>query len=181
MRFGQDTSAYLAQGAEFWAGQTNYANISSLQGHCYYPGGHLWLYGLITRIFMVTDYCDIIFKVMHIGIHSMTQYFIVKLSCSYFKKTETHRVQMIALMILLNWRSHDLYHLYFNDSFLELFVVLCIYYASANCPISAVAFLGIAITLKAGAILLVPCLFGWVQYQYGTKKLIEAVMIFFVI
>lgn len=152
-----------------------------MQGPCYYPGGHLWLYGLISRVFLVSDYCDLLFKVMHILIQSASQYLVIKISLNYFKNKETHRVQMIALMILLNHRMHELYQGYYNDAFLELFVVACIYFATSNRPVSAVMCLSIAITLKAGAILLIPALFGWIHYQHGTFKLLQSLFIFLLI
>ena len=46
-RMGVDYTAYVQQGGAFFRGETNYENISSHQGHCYYPGGHLMHYYVV--------------------------------------------------------------------------------------------------------------------------------------
>ena len=50
-KFGIDTTAYLNQAAQFVHGQNYYPNITSLQGPCYYPAGHLWHYAPIYMMF----------------------------------------------------------------------------------------------------------------------------------
>ena len=55
-RFGPDTTAYINQAGQFAMGQTNYWSISSGQGPCYYPAGHLWHYLPIYHAFTQTDY-----------------------------------------------------------------------------------------------------------------------------
>lgn len=177
-RFGPDTTAYLTQGAEFWHGQTDYKKISSMQGPCYYPGGHLWLYGLISRIFELTDSCDFILRLIHVLLQSACQSMVVAMALKYFKRAEAHRVQMIGLLLVLNWRMHEYYQLLYNDAFLEFVIISCMFLASKNRPIGAVTLLSVAISLKAGGLLLLPALLGWVQYQHGTGKLLLSLLAF---
>jgi len=89
---------------------------------------------------------------------------VVSIASKYFKRTETHRVQMTALLLILNWRMHEYYILLYNDGFLEFAIILCMYLASSKRPVGAVAALSVAISLKAGGLLLLPALLGWVHY-----------------
>lgn len=66
----------------------------------------------------------------------------------------------------------------FNDSFTAFYILLCLYFVAYNKPIKGVLCLSLGLSIKAGAILLVPSFFGWVQYQHGTKTLILAIFVF---
>ena len=44
-------------------------------------------------------------------------------------------------------------------------------------PILAALMLTLGISVKAGAILMLPGLMGWTQYQYGTIRLIASVIL----
>lgn len=134
-----------------------------MQGPCYYPAGHLWIYGLISQVFMHTDHCDFILRLIHLLLQSSCQAIVVAIALRYFKN-ETHRVQMIGLMLLLNWRMHEYYQLVYNDAFLEFFVFSCILLAAKNRPLGAAAMLSAAISIKAGGLLLLPAVLGWIQY-----------------
>jgi hypothetical protein len=46
---------------------------------------------------------------------------------------------------------------------------------------SATLMLTLGMSIKAGAILMAPALFGWIQYQYGTIKLVHAVLMLVVL
>ena len=59
-RFGADTTAYINQAGQFASGQTNYSMISSMQGPCFYPAGHLWHYLPIYKMFTYTCYAETI-------------------------------------------------------------------------------------------------------------------------
>jgi Gpi18-like mannosyltransferase len=52
----------------------------------------------------------------------------------------------------------------FNDSILALYVILCLYFMSSGWPKISVFMLTIAISIKAGALLMVPAALGWVHY-----------------
>ena len=47
---GVDTEAYLQQAYQVQRGVTDYTKISSYQGPCYYPAGHLYHYLLALPI-----------------------------------------------------------------------------------------------------------------------------------
>ena len=66
----------------------------------------------------------------------------------------------------------------FNDTFLALYVMICIYFIASNKPLWASFFLTLSLSVKAGAMLLVPSFMGWIHAHYGTKNLL---MSFFVI
>lgn len=84
---------------------------------------------------------------------------------------------MIGLMLVLNWRMHEYYQLVYNDAFLEFFIFSCILLASKNWPLGAATMLSAAISIKAGGLLLLPALLGWIQYQNGTLKLLQSVSV----
>jgi hypothetical protein len=73
---------------------------------------------------------------------------------------------------------HEYYQLLYNDAFLEFVIISCMFLASKNRPIGAVTLLSVAISLKAGGLLLLPALLGWVQYQHGTGKLLLSLLAF---
>ena len=54
---------------------------------------------------------------------------------------------------------------------LAVYIVLCLYMVTQNRPIIAAMFLTLGLSIKAGAMLLLPSFLGWIQYQYGTKTL----------
>lgn len=56
-------------------------------------------------------------------------------------------------------------------------MVLCLYAISSNKPTLAALMLTMAMSIKAGAMLLVPSILGCIQYQWGTLKLIKSVFI----
>ena len=65
----------------------------------------------------------------------------------------------------------------FNDSILALYVVLCLYCITSNRPVIAALMLTLALSIKAGAILLLPGLLGWIHYKYGAQKLVFSLLI----
>jgi Gpi18-like mannosyltransferase len=88
---------------------------------------------------------------------------VLSIGCSYFK-AEPKRIQMIGFMIILNPKVNELYQLLYNDSFVEFYNFACIFFAMKNKPVLAAAMLSMAISIKAGAVLMLPSLLGWIQY-----------------
>jgi len=84
---------------------------------------------------------------------------------------------MIGMMLLLNWRMQEYYQLAYNDAFLEFFIFACIYMVSKNRPLFAMIMLSLAISIKAGGLLMLPAVLGWTQYKYGTIKLVQSIII----
>jgi Gpi18-like mannosyltransferase len=65
----------------------------------------------------------------------------------------------------------------FNDQLIGLFALLAIYMLVGDKPLSAVLFVSMALSIKAGGLLLVPTVFGWLHYFYGTTKLLQGVSV----
>ena len=78
---------------------------------------------------------------------------VLSIAGSYFK-AEPKRIQMIGFIIMLNPKVNELYQLLYNDSFVEFYNVACIYLAARNRPVLAAVMLSLAISIKAGAVLL---------------------------
>lgn len=64
-------------------GETDYTKISSNQGPCFYPAGHIWHYVPAALLHYQTRYAELIMKVVFIFIHSLTNHFIGKISYLY--------------------------------------------------------------------------------------------------
>jgi Gpi18-like mannosyltransferase len=67
-------------------------------------------------------------------------------------------------MLLGNEEIREFNAYLFNDTFLALYVVICVYLVSQNKPLWAALFLTMSLSIKAGAMLMVPCFFGWIQF-----------------
>ena len=162
-RYGPDFTAYVNQAGQFWSGQTNYPKLSSVQGMCFYPAGHLYHYVPVYWLFLLTDKAEYIWKACHFVFHSSIQFFVAKIAYRYFKD-QPHRAQMICFMMLGNEKIREFNQYLFNDTFLALYIVICIYMVSTNRPFLAALFLTMSISVKAGAMLLIPSFLGWLQY-----------------
>lgn len=125
---------------------------------------------------MWTDKAEYIWKTFHFGLHSLIQYFVAHTAYSYFKH-QPARAQLVVFMIFGNEKIREFHQHLFNDSFLSLYVAIAVYMVATNRPLYASIFLTLSLSVKAGAMLLVPSFMGWIQYQYGTKKLITAILL----
>ena len=168
-----DTQSYLAQGREFWRGNTNYTEINGIQGPCFYPAGNLWLYALIDKfIFRSFDHCETIFKFYNILLQSASLGMIISLARRYFG-SEPSRVQVLGFLIISNHGINELYQLMYNENFLEFFMLCTIFcVAVLNRPILGSLILSFGISVKVPAILILPGLLGWIQYKNGTLTLL---------
>jgi len=52
----------------------------------------------------------------------------------------------------------------FNDSILSFYLVACVYAIAKNWPLLGAGMLTLAISIKAGGVLMLPAFLGWVQY-----------------
>jgi Gpi18-like mannosyltransferase len=100
-------------------------------------------------------------------------YLIAVFSYKYFKN-DPLKAQMVCFILMANEEVRELNQLLFNDSILELYIIFCIYFVTINRPLWASLMLSLGISIKAGAILLLPGFLGWTQYQYGTLTLLSA-------
>lgn len=69
-RFDGDFNAYLNQAGAFLSGETFYHKVSSLEGPCFYPIVHLFIYSFHYLIHLATIYGEHISKLIVIGFNS---------------------------------------------------------------------------------------------------------------
>jgi alpha-1,3-mannosyltransferase len=157
-RYGYDYQAYIQQAAAVLMGETDYTKISSNQGPCFYPAGHIWHFLPAAWLHYNTKYAEIIMKAVFIGIHSFTNFFIGKIAYLYLEND--CESQLIILSLLSN-KDAMLYYLeMFNDEIMMLYLILCIYYAITNKPVAASFFLTMGVGVKAGLLLIIPGFLG---------------------
>ena len=176
-RYGIDLPAYIAQASQFADGQTNYDKIGSVQGGCMYPAGHLWHYVPVWWMFLMTDKAEYIWKGVHMILHILIQYFIGKISYSYFRDRR-NRAQMICFSMMLNERLRRFNTKMYNDSLMIFYMIFAVYLIVIHrMPKLASFFITISISLKVGALLILPSFLGIVQYQYGIYNLLAVISI----
>jgi len=125
---------------------------------------------------MYTDNAEFIWKIIHFIMHSMIMYIVGQMSYNYFGQ-QKYRAQAICFMLLCNQEIREINQDLFNDTILALYVIGTMYLVQTNRPIIAALLLTLAISIKAGALLVVPSLLGWTQYKYGTQTLIVSCFI----
>lgn len=65
-------------------------------------------------------------------------------------------------MLVANDELREKHATLYNDTFLGFYCVICMWMLSINRPILSAIFLSLAISIKAGAVLLIPSVFGLV-------------------
>ena len=107
---------------------------------------------------------------------SIIQYFSAKVAYSYWRD-QPMRAQMICFMLLGNEEIREFNEYLFNDTFLAMYILICIYLVAVNRPFLAALFLTMSCSIKAGAMLMLPSFLGWVQFHYGAQRLIICIVI----
>jgi Gpi18-like mannosyltransferase len=69
---------------------------------------------------------------------------------------------MVCFILLGNEEIREFNAYLFNDTFLALYILVCIYLISMNRPFLAALFLTMSCSIKAGAMLMLPSFLGWV-------------------
>ena len=177
-RYGVDTTAYINQAGQFWSGQTLYEDITSLQGPCFYPAGHLWHYVPIYIMFKSTDDALKYLKIIHACLHTGIVFVVAKIAFKYFKNAP-QKAQISVFMMLCNQQARKTNQELFNDSFLMLYLVLCLYFIMSNRYKLAALTATLSLSIKAGALLVLPVVLGWTQYHHGTLATFVSVSIIF--
>ena len=83
-RHGGDFHAYLNQAGQLTSAVTRYNQISGLQGPCYYPAGHIFLYLPQYLIHLYTEHAEYFSKALALNIFGATQLIIIDLAYNYF-------------------------------------------------------------------------------------------------
>lgn len=71
---------------------------------------------------------------------------------------------MVAFVLVASHRDREKWSHMYNDEFMVLYVLLCIFYALRNKPLKSAFWISVAMGLKAGALLLLPALLGHIQF-----------------
>tara|TARA_B110000285_G_C15125383_1_gene619855 strand:- start:692 stop:1102 length:411 start_codon:yes stop_codon:yes gene_type:complete len=109
-------------------------------------------------------------------IHTAVITLVAKISYKYFKND--HSKAQLICFLLLQQKTRSFHQETFNDSILELYIILTFFFVSSNKPLKGAFCLTMGLGIKAGVLLTLPGFFGWVQYQHGTIKLALTVLIF---
>jgi len=125
-RYGLDYPAYINQAGSFATGETHLNRISSLQGPCFYPAGHLWLYSMPYILHLNTLEAEFIMKFLTFIVHSLNNLLISLISFEYFKD-KPEKAQMICVMLLANEGERIMNQLMFNDQILGMSIFAAIY------------------------------------------------------
>lgn len=136
-----------------------------------YLAGHLWHYAIVYKMFMVTRYAEILWKAITACMHSAIILIVTEMARKIWRN-KRQTAQLIGFILATNHfmvRSHQQVN---NDDILELYAILTILLMAIDKPVWSVACLSLSLSIKAGAMLLIPTTFGWIQYYYGTLKLI---------
>jgi len=196
-RYGIDYIAYLQQASAVFKGETDYTKLSSNLGPCFYPAGHLYHYIAAFWLHYQTENAEYIIKFGHLVIHSLVIYFVVKISYAYFAEekykkikvgkkeklekyydeSRSSRAQMIAFILLAAKEDREYWATMYNDEIMMLYMIIAIYVTIKNKPLWGTFWFSLALSVKAGVILLIPGLLGQIQYNHGTFKLLTAFVI----
>jgi predicted membrane-bound dolichyl-phosphate-mannose-protein mannosyltransferase len=65
----------------------------------------------------------------------------------------------------------------YNDQIMIMYVLISITLLVKNRPIIASCFLTLALSVKAGAVLLLPSFLGAIQYNFGTRTLLTSLIL----
>lgn len=82
-------------------------------------------------------------------------------------------------MLLGNHFTRKVNQELFNDSFMMLYIVLCLYCLVTNRYKLAALAATLSLSIKAGALLVLPVVLGWTQYHHGTLATIVSLCIIF--
>jgi len=112
----------------------------------------------------MTDKAEYVMKFVHIVLHICIQYFIAKISYSYFRDKQ-NRAQMVCFSMMLNERYRRQNTLMFNDSFMCFYLMFAIYMIVIHRrPKLAALLISLGLSLKVGALLILPTFLGIIHY-----------------
>ena len=157
--FGIDTASYLTQAGQFWSGQTNITRINGPEGQSFYPAGHLVHYVPFYLLFKNRMDAFYFLQLFYIGIYLAIIGLATRVAQIYFKRSPA-KAQLIGFMLAMNPTQINMVFNYFNDSFVQLYSVACVYFLINKRPWVGSAMIGMALTVKAGALMALPAILG---------------------
>ena len=160
-------------------GQTNYTEISSLPGPCRYPAGHLWHYSLFAWLFEQTEYAFVIMKLWHCFQASASVLLVGWVAYRYFRKPR--EAQLVLFMLMAQHELRMLHMDLYNDGAVGFYVYMAIASIVEGMSVYGIVALGLATSLKAPAILLLPAYLGCVQIREGTVALTTICVAIFIV
>lgn len=128
-------------------------------------------------LYLRTDQAEHLVKLLHFGLSSASLFMVCQIVLKYFKQ-DKRTAQFVVLMLLFNQEIREFNQMLFNDAFLSFYITLCFYLLFVkNQPLKASLAATAALGMKAGAVLVLPGLLGFLHYQHGTLTLLSAVFI----
>ena len=164
-RYGIDYIAYIQQAAAFWNGDTDYTRISSNLGPCFYPAGHIYHFVPAVWLHNITENAEYYITFVHHVIHSLIIVYIVKIVNLYSQDDSksskaAHEAQLIGFMLIASKEDRAYFSTMYNDEIMILYLVIAIYLTLRNRPIAASFFITLSLSVKVGALLLLPSFLG---------------------
>ena len=142
-------------------GERDYTKISSHLGPCFYPAGHLFHYIPVFWLHLQTPLAEKIVQFGYILIHSLTIVYATKIAYLYHGKQGQIKAQILGIILLANqFDRSDQYRLMFNDELMMLYMLIGLYALFQNRPVSSICWITLALSVKAGVMLVLPALLG---------------------
>lgn len=139
-----------------------------------YTAGHLWHYWLVYKLHLHTRWAFYIWRVLAVLTDTAVNLAVLNVAKTCFPSNRG-KTQMIGFILSTNYYLHwEVMYLY-NDNLLLFWVALALYFISKHRPLVSVTSMALALSIKAGAILMLPSILGWIQYFYGTIYLLASV------
>ena len=84
---------------------------------------------------------------------------------------------MVAFILVGSRRDREKWSHMYNDEIMILYILIAIFYSLRAKPLKSAFWLTLAMSLKAGALLLLPALLGHIHYQHGLGTLLASVLL----
>lgn len=107
------------QAGQVYHGQRDYTLLRAIQGPCYYPAGHLWLYYPFYEFFIQNENSEHIMKLIHYFCHSVLNLLTSLIGYTYFEGRE-ELAQLIPFILVANQDERKEEGLLYNDQFMAL-------------------------------------------------------------
>ena len=108
-----------------------------------------------------------IIKALHFVIYSFIIVYSTKIAYLYHSDSKpdegdqrNSNAQLIGFILLANLNDKHMYKEMFNDEIMVLYMLIGIYYLLKQMPLLSTAFITLALSIKAGVILLLPAFLG---------------------